>query len=355
MKIRLKNVSKTFGDTPAVRDVSLEIASGELFFLLGPSGCGKTTLLRMLAGFADPGSGEIWFGDQRMNDVPVHKRNLGMVFQNYALWPHMTVAQNVAYGLETRNLPAREVKQQVEEALTVVQMQDYSHRLANQLSGGQQQRVALARALAVKPDLLLLDEPLSNLDARLRAELREEIRRIHGETRITALYVTHDQKEALSLASRIGVMREGRIIQVGTPRETYWKPASRFVADFVGETSWISGRVESTSPASCLVRTPLGTIQVITSARVQAGDSVALGVRPESLLLHHSPGSEGFSALLRGSSFMGDVEQHSLEAAGGLILRSQEHNTHASTTRVIGQTVRCSVRPEEWILAPSTE
>jgi ABC-type nitrate/sulfonate/bicarbonate transport system ATPase subunit len=209
VRVTLTHLTKRFGATTVLNAVSLSIASEELFFLLGPSGCGKTTLLRTLAGFYQPDQGEVRFGDRLMNGVPPHERNTGMVFQNYALWPHMTVAENVGYGLEVRKVTATRRRELIEEALAIVRMSDFGPRSPNQLSGGQQQRVALARALVIKPDLLLLDEPLSNLDARLRLELRDEIRRIHDETKITTIYVTHDQKEALSLADRMAVLRDG--------------------------------------------------------------------------------------------------------------------------------------------------
>ena len=211
MHLSLRKVSKNFGAAPVLRDISLEVADRELFFLLGPSGCGKTTLLRLIAGFYEPDAGELFFGNRRMNGVPPHRRNAGMVFQNYALWPHLSVAENVGYGLEVRGIRGQERDRLVREALAVVQVESLAERPPNQLSGGQQQRVALARALVIKPDVLLLDEPLSNLDARLRLELREEIRRIHEQTRITTVYVTHDQKESLSLADRIAVLRAGSV------------------------------------------------------------------------------------------------------------------------------------------------
>src|SRR5215204_691331 len=248
MRVRIANISKSFGQTPALRDVSLEVEPHELFFLLGPSGCGKTTLLRLIAGFYEPDAGQLFFGDQPINGVPPHRRNTGMVFQNYALWPHMTVAQNVAYGLDVRAVAADEKKRRVAEALEIVQMQPYAQRFPNQLSGGQQQRVALARALVIRPAVLLLDAPLSNLDARLRLEMREEIRRIHSQTRITTIYVTHDQKEALSLASRLAVLRDGLVEQIGDPRSVYRNPKNQFVADFIGETNWLSGLVTSREP-----------------------------------------------------------------------------------------------------------
>jgi iron(III) transport system ATP-binding protein len=243
MNVNIQNVSKSFGVNRVVDGATLEIGEGELFFLLGPSGCGKTTLLRLVAGFYAPDAGEIRFGDRLMNPVPPNKRNTGLVFQNYALWPHLTVAANVAYGLEVRKIAGTERDRRVNEALAVVRMTEYATRTPNQLSGGQQQRVALARALVIRPDVLLLDEPLSNLDAKLRLEMREEIRRIHQETKLTTIYVTHDQQEALALADRIALMNAGRIEQVGSPLELYRSPATPFVTEFLGAANFIEGKV----------------------------------------------------------------------------------------------------------------
>src|SRR5476649_969713 len=236
MTITARNLVKAFAaDSRVVDDVSFTIAPGEMFFLLGPSGCGKTTVLRMLAGFVAPDGGDILFDQKRMNDIAPQHRNTAMVFQNYAIWPHLTVYENVAYGPRARKLDDKSVRQRVTDALRVVRLEDMAQRKPAQLSGGQQQRVALARALAVEPDLILFDEPLSNLDARLRLELRGELLRIQRETRTTCLYVTHDQEEALSLADRIAVMNRGRIEQTGTPRELYEHPANEFTARFMGE------------------------------------------------------------------------------------------------------------------------
>ncbi|MDP1662017.1 MAG: ABC transporter ATP-binding protein, partial [Phycisphaerales bacterium] len=233
---------------PAVDGVSLVVQPGELFFLLGPSGCGKTTLLRMIAGFIDPTGGTIAFTDDKggrrdVTHLPPNKRNTGMVFQSYALWPHMSVFDNVAFGLSVRKIDKAQTRLRVMEALSMVQMESLAQRKPNALSGGQQQRVALARALVIRPDVLLLDEPLSNLDAKLRTELRSEIRRICKQAGITGVYVTHDQKEALSMADRCAVMRSGRIVQIGTPHELYHRPASRFVAEFLGETNFIDAKL----------------------------------------------------------------------------------------------------------------
>ncbi|MBQ7589577.1 MAG: ABC transporter ATP-binding protein [Verrucomicrobia bacterium] len=285
MFVRLDEVTKKFNDTVAVNRVSLRIEDGELFFLLGPSGCGKTTLLRLLAGFYQPDSGHIYFGNKLMDTVPAERRNTGMVFQNYALWPHMTVEQNVAYGLDVRKVPAAEKKARVREALEIVRMNDYAQRRPNQLSGGQQQRVALARAIVIRPDLLLLDEPLSNLDARLRMTLRDEIRRIHAETRITTIYVTHDQSEALSLARHIAVLREGHLEQKGTPLELYRQPNSVFNANFMGEINWFEGNVESVNDRIILVRVNDFLWKVRAAGSYTPGTAVKIGFRPETVSL----------------------------------------------------------------------
>jgi iron(III) transport system ATP-binding protein len=251
--VRIEQVTKRFDNTTAVAGANLDIRPGELFTLLGPSGCGKTTLLRMLAGLERPDSGTIHFAEERVDDLPAHRRNIGMVFQNYAVFPHMSVAENVAYGLRARKLPEARVREQVAEALELVRMGEYGGRRPDQLSGGQQQRVALARALATRPGLLLMDEPLSNLDAKLRQAMREEIRRLQKAVGITTLYVTHDQEEALAISDRIGVMEAGRLLQVGTPVEIYSRPVHRAVAAFVGTCSFIAGRVPGSGGREALV------------------------------------------------------------------------------------------------------
>ena len=347
MRVTFQNLTKRFGTITALERVSLEIESQELFFLLGPSGCGKTTLLRLLAGFYQPDEGHLSFGDRPMAGVPPHQRNTGMVFQNYALWPHMTVAGNVGYGLEVRGLSSAERKQRVAEALEVVQMQDYAARTPNQLSGGQQQRVALARALVIRPDVLLLDEPLSNLDARLRLELREEIRRIHARTRITTIYVTHDQKEALSLATRMAVLRQGVIEQVGTPRTVYRSPANRFVADFIGESNWLPAEVQAVSTDGLLLQTECGSFRATTTNGLRTGDPAWLGFRPESLQIGGQE-TNSFPTRIAGVSYLGDVEQYELEARPGLTLKACEQNPREP--RGLGSTLVVHVRPQDCLV-----
>lgn len=349
VKVTIDQLTKNFGSTVALNRVSLTIEPQELFFLLGPSGCGKTTLLRTLAGFYQPDSGELQFGDRRMNGVPPHQRNSGMVFQNYALWPHLSVAQNVAYGLEVRRVSPAERERRVNEALQTVQMQAYANRSPNQLSGGQQQRVALARALVVKPDLLLLDEPLSNLDAKLRLEMREEIRRIHDETRITTVYVTHDQKEALSLADRMAVMRQGVIEQVGDPRSVYRAPSNKFVADFMGETNWLEGTIQSRAGDRRMIATDLGVFEAVSEAPGEAGAAVLLGFRPEALEIGESP-RNALATQIRQRSYLGEIEQYSLQTTTGRILKAFEQNPRE--IRKPGSALPVFVRPENLLLLP---
>lgn len=349
MRVIIQNLSKRFGETLAVDQLNLEVRSQELFFLLGPSGCGKTTLLRTLAGFYQPDSGDMIWGERPMKGVPPHERNCGMVFQSYALWPHLTVAENVAYGLEVRSVSDADKKRRVQDALAMTRMEAYGHRLPTQLSGGQQQRVALARALVIRPDLLLLDEPLSNLDAQLRLEMREEIRRIHAETKITTVYVTHDQKEALSLADRMAILRQGRIEQVGDPRSIYRFPANRFVAEFIGETNWTSGRVESSDAASCTVQTELGSLRVLGSAPVATGGVARVGFRPEAVEISDSA-PHGIDCEIAQVSYLGDTEQYLLKTPAGTAIKAVEQNP--VNVRPRGARLKVRLRSESLFIVP---
>ncbi len=281
VSVEFRGVTKRFGPTVAVNDISLTIEKGELFFMLGPSGCGKTTALRMLAGFISPERGEILFDGHDVARTPPHRRNVGMVFQTYALFPHMTVEQNVAYGLKYRKVGAAERKTRVGEILERTRLGGLGTRYPSELSGGQQQRVALARALVIQPDVLLLDEPLSNLDTKLRVEVREEIRRIHNEFRITSLYVTHDQDEALSLADRMAIMRDGRIEQAGDPAGVYARPKNAFVAGFVGETNLMKAALSQSGGVTAL-DTPAGGVTIPQQVPGGARE-VEISVRPESV------------------------------------------------------------------------
>ena len=314
--VTLKQLSKRFDDTIALDHIDLIIESGEIFFLLGPSGCGKTTLLRSVAGFCKPDSGQIFLGNEEVTSLPPHKRNTGMMFQSYALWPHMTVAENVAFGLEERRLAKREIGPRVEEALGAVRMESMGTRKINELSGGQQQRVALARALVIRPRCLLLDEPLSNLDAKLRLEMRVEIRRVCKESGLTALYVTHDQKEALSIADRVAIMDRGAIQQMGPPFQIYKRPRSKFVADFIGETNFINGTVTAISSEEVQVATDLGDFHGILGIdSIKTGNPVTLSIRPESWKL--KPGEfNRIQGSVEESIYLGEMTQYRIRCQG---------------------------------------
>ncbi len=318
--VRIENLVKQFGSLRAVHDVTLRIDPGEIFFLLGPSGCGKTTLLRCLAGFHQPENGRIYIGNDDITRLPPHRRDCGMVFQSYALWPHMNVEENVAFGLRMRRLPRTEIHRRAMDALERVHMADRATEKPNRLSGGQQQRVALARALVIEPRCLLLDEPLSNLDAKLRLEMRVEIRRICKQAGLTAIYVTHDQKEALSVADRLAVMRGGAIEQIGTPVEVYRRPANRFVAGFIGEANFIPGRVTGLRGERLFVDTEIGRIEATRpNPPPLPGTEVTLCIRPESLRFDHPPvgGVNVLTARLDKTVYQGEVAQHDLAVSAG--------------------------------------
>ncbi len=336
--VRLQGVAKRFESAVALDHVDLRIEPGEMFFLLGPSGCGKTTLLRCIAGFVTPDEGRIFLGDADVTRQPAHLRNTAMVFQSYALWPHRTVAGNVAFGLEERKTPRAEIKRRVEEALAAVRMSDLAERRITQLSGGQQQRVALARALVVRPRCLLLDEPLSNLDAKLRVELRSEIRRVCRESQLTSIYVTHDQKEALSIADRIAVLDKGRIRQVGTPEEIHRRSATKFVAGFMGETNFIPGVIT----ANATVATSLGEIEAANPG--PSGDRVTLSIRPESWRLRAEPESRNcIKGRIDQSVYLGEMAEHTF-LVEGRELKIYEMNPRFLST---GREAYACVSPED--------
>jgi iron(III) transport system ATP-binding protein len=370
--IRLEKLTKRFASiapaggesshTTAVDAVDLVINAGELFFLLGPSGCGKTTLLRMIAGFIEPTSGRVVFEKvdaasgkvewtRDMTDVPPNKRNTGMVFQSYALWPHMTVAQNVAFGLNVRKVAAAERDRRVAEALDAVQMGPYAQRKPNQLSGGQQQRVALARALVIRPDVLLLDEPLSNLDAKLRIELRTEIRRICKASGITGVYVTH---EALSMADRVAIVSRGRVVQVGGPAELYRRPASRFVAEFLGETNFIAGQIADRRGDRLTVRTDAGTVEsaCLAPALTDAapGAPVTLSIRPEAFRLVGVGTPGAIHAVVESTTYLGETAQLVARIGDRVRIKvSQLNPDHAARE---GEPLALSVDPADVVALP---
>ena len=290
MNIQLRDLVKRFGTLEAVSHVSLEIHDGELFTLLGPSGCGKTTILRLIGGFHKPDHGEIYFDGKAVTLIPPYERNIGMVFQNYALWPHMTIFNNIAYGLKLKKFSKAEIADKVSHVLKLVNLMGLEKRYPGQLSGGQQQRVALARALVLNPHVLLLDEPLSNLDAKIRVQVRAEIRKLQKELAITTIYVTHDQEEALTLSDRIAVINLGKLQQIGTPRNLYERPENPFVADFIGINNLIPGEVQEINGAEgwMKVKTKLGPLTCVRDERFKLGDRCMISVRPETASISQS-------------------------------------------------------------------
>ena len=334
VKVSLDHVTKAFGAVKALQDVSVAIGEGELFLMVGPSGCGKTTALRVIAGFYRPDTGSVRFDEKEVNDLPPYKRNAGMVFQNYALWPHMSVYENVAFGLKMRKVNPKDRVDRVKRVLDIVRMREFAERFPNQLSGGQQQRIALARALVIEPSVLLLDEPLSNLDAKLRVEMRSEIRRIQKELGITTIYVTHDQTEALAIADRIAVMNMGSISQVGTPREVYEYPTNTFVASFMGEPNMIAGRIDMIIKKDGLARVRIDETLELEGrlprefSSYSVGDKVGCFIRQESIL-GNDQSKQSFSVKVLEASYQGQTEHYALELPNGTVLRSVGFNPSA--------------------------
>ena len=304
--IQIDNVTKAYGKNIVIQGLSAEIQPGEFFTLLGPSGCGKTTLLRMIIGFNSIEGGEIRVDGKVINQIPTNRRNMGMVFQNYAVFPHMSVRANVTYGLKTRHVPKAERYKRADEMLKLVKIDDYADRMPTQLSGGQQQRVALARAIVIQPEVLLMDEPLSNLDAKLRVEMRNVIKRIQRQVGITTVYVTHDQEEALAISDRIAVMHGGVIQQIGTPKHIYQRPANEFVSSFIGLSNFVDAENENgTLDFGCGYRVPMSTL------RPDAGRKVCVAVRPEEFLIR-SAEEPGIPATVRSSVFLGMTQHYFL-------------------------------------------
>jgi iron(III) transport system ATP-binding protein len=326
-EVRLGDVGKKYGEVWAVRGINLQIGRGEFYTLLGPSGCGKTTLLRTIAGFLQPDEGTVFLDGAPVNHVPPWKRDLGMVFQNYALWPHMTVFENIAFGLRERKLDRSEIEKRVREALALVNLKGSEARRPSQLSGGQQQRVALARTLVIQPRVLLLDEPLSNLDAKLRQEMRIELLKLQREIGITTIYVTHDQEEALALSTRIAVMSFGEVVQEGKPREIYENPRERFVAEFVGKSNLFSARVLSSRDGLIEMETDEGyKLHAVCPASLQSAAAVKkvlISVRPEAIELigakDEAPGRNRILGRIAASAYQGSFVEYEIEAAGKAI------------------------------------
>lgn len=350
--VTLFNLTKQFKNTDAVRDVSLEIPSGEFFSILGPSGCGKTTLLRMIAGFERPTSGGILIDGVDVTNAPPQSRGIGMVFQNYALFPHMTVYENVAFGLETKRIEKDEVQRRVEKILDAVHLGNKVHTPVPQLSGGEQQRVAVARALVVEPAVLLMDEPLSNLDVALRLKTREEIRMLQRKTGITTIYVTHDQSEAMSLSDRIAVMDAGRVEQVGTPAEIYEEPTSAFVAEFLGGANVLNGRVTVADLKMLVGKFAVAVPSAILAGR-QNGDGV-LVVKPEAIVLS-SPVQKGeYEAAVRHKEYLGFTTNFVVET-NGVTLRVAAMSSVLTKQLRPGDTVGVSFDWSRCILLPERD
>ncbi len=318
--VTIKELTKRYGDVAAVDSLELHVRPGELVALLGPSGCGKTTTLRLVAGFLKPEAGEIWVGERRLSSptvvIPPERRRMAMIFQSYALWPHMTVAHNVAYGLRFTGVPRTERDRRVNDMLKVVQLEGYGSRYPGELSGGQQQRVAVARALVVEPEILLLDEPLSNLDANLREEMRFEIRRLHETFGITTLYVTHDQAEAMVISDRVAVLQNGRVVQIGTAEELFEQPRSRFVAEFIGKTNLIDGVAEGPNAVAC------GRLRLrVASADLKPGAPAVVSIRPHQIELRSAAppdpsaaaGTNLFTGTVVRASYLGNAVDYQVQ------------------------------------------
>lgn len=345
-QITFNDVTKKYGELTVISGLSLEIREGELFTLLGPSGCGKTTLLRMIAGFHSVDGGSISFNDQVINDIPVHKRDIGMVFQSYAIFPHMTVKDNVKYGLNTRKLSKEEKQKRLHEILETVQISQYQDRLPARLSGGQQQRVALARAIVIHPKVLLMDEPLSNLDAKLRIDMRRAINEIQKEIGITTVYVTHDQEEALAISDRIAIMNNGSIQQIGTPTQIYLRPANQFVATFIGHSNLFTGTVVKSEDQNSIV---LDEGYRLTMANLKSGvkdgQKVTVSVRPEEFTITNE--EDGLDGLILFRHFLGKYINYDIELPNGSRLELSQDTNTAKRFYEAGDTIKLSVLTEK--------
>ena len=335
-RIVIDHADKFYGDFKAINDVNLDIKAGEFFTLLGPSGCGKTTLLRMIAGFNSIEKGEIRFDDQVINKVPAYDRNIGMVFQSYAIFPHLTVEQNVAYGLKPRKISKEETKRRVKEAMELTQISQYAKRQPQQLSGGQQQRVALSRAIVIEPDLLLMDEPLSNLDAKLRVQMRTSIREIQRKLDITTIYVTHDQEEALAVSDRIAVMNMGIVEQVGRPYDIYAHPVNEFVANFIGTSNFMEG--EATNQGVSI----LGSKPIPVTLKNGYTGKVKASVRPEQIELV-APDANLICGEIKIATFLGDFINYEVRLDNGQIIEANQYIHLNPKMREIGEKVALSI------------
>ena len=357
--VHVDGVSKRFthrvkGEIYAARDVRIDVAPGEFLTLLGPSGCGKTTTLRMIAGFEKPDAGRIRFGGQDVTDLPTNQRNIGFVFQNYALFPHLSVFENVAYGLQVRGQPTAEIARSVTDVLALVGLAGYDHQFSGQLSGGEQQRVALARAIVIRPRVLLFDEPLSNLDAKLRVQMRTEIRELQQRLAITTIYVTHDQEEAMAVSDRIAVMHQGSVVQEGTAEDLYYRPASEFVATFVGRVNLVAGRIVDITGGTATVET-LGTLLRARAASpgLAAGDAVKLVVRPEAIEIVRA-GDGAVAATVVSRTFLGEKIEYVLRCAD-TTLQAVRYNARPGEIAADGATVLLRVAEDAVTVLPERQ
>ena len=344
--INVENVVKKYDNVTIIPDMTVNINNGEFFTLLGPSGCGKTTLLRMIAGFNSIEGGKIKFDDRIINNISAHKRNIGMVFQNYAIFPHLTVRQNVEYGLKLRKINKEEMKKKVDEILEIVKITDYQERLPERLSGGQQQRVALARAIVIHPSVLLMDEPLSNLDAKLRVEMRSAIREVQKQVGITTVYVTHDQEEALAISDRIAVMKDGVIQQIGTPENIYTRPYNTFVSTFIGHSNTFQGFVEINQDGTYVVfRNGYKVKMDNLSEECKNGQKVLISVRPEEF----SIAAEGIDASVKNRTFLGKYVNYEMSFS-----ESPEMMLDIEFSQDVGQAEKIMKEAEKIKLKPNS-
>ncbi len=348
MEIQLKDIIKRFGTLEAVSHISLEIHDGEIFTLLGPSGCGKTTILRLIGGFHKPDNGEIYFDGKAVTSIPPYERNIGMVFQNYALWPHMTISGNIAYGLKLKKFSRKEINNKVSHVLKLVNLIGLGNRYPGQLSGGQQQRVALARALVLNPSVLLLDEPLSNLDAKIRVQVRAEIRKLQKELAITTIYVTHDQEEALTLSDRIAVINLGKLLQIGSPRDLYERPENPFVADFIGINNLIPGDIQEINAAEkwMKVQTKVGPLICLVNQGFKLGDHCMISIRPETTSINQSENTQKEFNCITGTvsfaSYIGNTIRYDVEINREIIFKVDIQNPWGYQPFSIGEKVYVS-------------
>lgn len=355
--VSLRGITKRFAEVVAVDDLTLDVPSGEFFSLLGPSGCGKTTTLRMIGGFEEPTTGNVHLGGREVTNLPPYRRDVNTVFQSYALFPHLTVQENIAFGLKRKKYPKEEIRRRVGEALDLVALSGMGARKPNQLSGGQQQRVALARALVNHPQVLLLDEPLGALDLKIRKQMQLELKRIQNEVGITFLYVTHDQEEAMTMSDRIAVMRDGRVEQMGPPEEVYEHPATEFVAGFLGASNLLSGEVKDRTGNTVTVLIEGGSTAIVPASRSDGtAGKVKVGVRPEKIVLQaldEVPPRDcnSVEGLLTMATFIGIGHQYEIEGPGGKQLRVYAQNLGARGLPA-GDRVRLVWRPEHTFVVP---